>query len=109
MTTEQKNDSEVQNFFWLLVYSPVLTGIGLFCYQVYIWLRTGEWTAYSVLYGLSYFDNLKEWVVYPTSWIGIHKLLDKIPLSLFLIVVWCCLFFVVISIINEIREQKKSE
>jgi hypothetical protein len=66
--------------------ASIVGGFGLFCYQIYLWLRWGDWASYSLLSPLSYFEYLQPWVYYPSEWVGINKILEKTPLSLFLII-----------------------
>ncbi len=64
-------------------------GLAALPYQFYLWVRHGEWTAFSPLGELKKLDRHYHWpwLWYPTDWIGLHQLLDATPLSLFLILV----------------------
>ncbi len=73
--------------FGLLV---VLSGIGVISYQVYVWLKFEHWVGLSVRDGLGYLVTPEtptyRWIVNPDSWLGLYRLLDLIPLSLYLVV-----------------------
>lgn len=69
-------------FFVVLVVAPLLGGIGTFGWQVYHWLDAGEWTSRSVLDFLRWAGVQADWVQYPTRWVGLWKLLNRLPLSL---------------------------
>lgn len=70
----------------------VTSGIGFFIYQIYSWLRNGEWVQYSLIWALSYVESIQSWSYYPTEWIGVHKILDIIPFSIFLIAIGVFIF-----------------
>lgn len=82
----------------------ILSGVGVFFYEAYLWLKYGEWAGVSLLNLLAWLSDCGEpsgdnflrwielhksgclWVYHPQSWIGPHKLLDFVDLTLFLIV-----------------------
>ncbi len=49
-------------------------------FQLYHLVRFGEWMPISVIWVLQ--RARVEWALYPGDWIGVHKLLDWLPLSL---------------------------
>jgi hypothetical protein len=88
MTPQENLKLYVKNIWSLIPVvgtSFVFSGIGLFIYQIYFWLKNGEWTEYSLLWPLSYIENLQSWVYYPIEWVGVHKILDFIPFPIFLV------------------------
>jgi len=70
----------------------ILAGIGLFGFQVFMYLKYGEWIELplTTLASLGP-EKFASWLIDPTSWLGLHKIISKalesIPLSLFAIVV----------------------
>lgn len=65
----------------LALLSPVI----IISYQVYIYLKSGIWTTFSIIDCLKYYNV--QWATTPTDWYGIWKLLDyiniSVPISLF--------------------------
>src|SRR5712691_5588256 len=79
-------------------------GVVIFGYQVYFWLKYGEWVAVKVIYFFTpaarvfgdastpvdlvpeWFHGSWRWLLGPDSWFGLHKvvygLLDVLPVSL---------------------------
>ncbi len=58
----------------------ILGAIGILGWQVYTYLKFGEWHQLSVITALRW--SSIEWAFSPTKWIGIYKILDGFPLSL---------------------------
>ena len=69
-------------FTVLLGAAFLLSGVGVFVYQIYEWLRYGEWVPMSILWLLNFHEGLQSWVYYPTEWVGVHTALGWVPLSL---------------------------
>lgn len=65
----------------------------MFIYQLYLYMRNGEWTSYSVIDLLIYFGN--KWAMYPYDWLGFWKVLELINPA-YLIPTIVAIFFVVI-------------
>jgi hypothetical protein len=64
--------------------SGFLSGAGVFIYQSYMWLRFSEWQPFSAITLLKWLNV--PWAIRPEDWLGLHKLLDGLPLSLTLFV-----------------------
>ena len=62
----------------------VFSGLGLIVYQVYFYLKKAIWKSISIIDGLDYIGF--DWSENPIDWVGIWTILDKMPLSLFLII-----------------------
>jgi len=78
----------MKNNFWKnFGYILALSGIGIWVYQLYYWLKYAEWKSFSLLWPLSLGSDYQDWIFYPTKWIGFHKVLDFIPLSIVVIVI----------------------
>lgn len=68
----------------ILIGSCVLVaGFGVICFQLYQFLRLGEWQSISVIDSLAYFEV--QWALRPTDWIGVWEILKKVPVSISLI------------------------
>lgn len=57
-----------------------LGGVGVFGFQIYSWLQYGFWESISLVDGLLLVWD-STWLWWPTSWVGVHKVLNAIPLS----------------------------
>ncbi len=73
----------------------VLSGTGLFGFQVYYYLKHGIWKAYSLTWlvleiGRNFEPKINSWLIQPSNWIGMHKILifilNLVPLSLFALI-----------------------
>lgn len=60
--------------------------VGLLMYQAYTFLKFGNWPPVSLLAGLAevFGGDLAAWASNPTKWIGVHKILNWIPMTLVL-------------------------
>ena len=87
-------ETKTQKFlFWLLgglfeVFAGVLglsatAGGIVFVWQIFGFLRFGVWESMSVITMLAYFGS--SWAAFPINWLGVHSILNSIPLSLALI------------------------
>lgn len=66
----------------LLGVLSLLGGFGLLGFHTYEWLRWGVWTTYRltmVLYVVGN-DRMREWLLMPTDWVGLHDMLAALPL-----------------------------
>lgn len=66
----------------IIFYIPVagfISSIGLILWQIFIYLRLGEWQPYTVITAMRYFNI--EWASNPQSWFGIYKILNNFSLS----------------------------
>lgn len=72
--------------FYLLA---VLSGVGVIAFQVYYYLSTGSWLKYDLNNLIAMIgEDYAEWAFHPDSWIGLHEVLSKIPLSIFLFAIF---------------------
>lgn len=92
MASENNTKSEISSLIHFAGAGIFFGGIGLFIYQIYLWLKFGKWVGYSLLEPLYYTDNV--WVYAPREWVGVHKILDSFPLSLFLIILGMIIFYI---------------
>jgi len=76
-------------FLW-----PLLSAAAVFLYQCYLWLRTGEWFAMPIIFlfeKIVHPDSalagsaLGRWFASPESWLGLHKLISSVPLTVALL------------------------
>jgi len=85
---------------YILGASTAGCGLVLFGYQVLIYLRSGYWPSYPLLFVFALMPDtiFADWLRNPTSWPGLHKIvytiLEMIPISLALtvvglVVLWC--------------------
>ena len=69
-------------------FGGMLSGIGYLLFQIYSFLKSGEWTSYSLNYLIAKFGGKYErWASYPEEWLGLHRIFETFPLSLFLFLV----------------------
>lgn len=105
--------SKVMGSVFLLL---ALIGVCFFGWQVVHYLKTGYWTAISIIRLLDVFpsgNSFVSWVQYPQSWFGLHKIIrwifDVVPLSLFLVAVGTAIsvyFFNDAAEMNEIEKKQ---
>jgi hypothetical protein len=57
----------------------------VFACQVFIYLKTGGWQGVSIIDSILYLGVESDWLINPDSWLGVWKILDTIPLTLFFI------------------------
>lgn len=63
-----------------LLLVSIFAAIGILGWQVYSYLRYGEWSALSAIVVLRWLNV--GWAHSPRDWVGLHDLLDAIPLSM---------------------------
>lgn len=81
-----KNENDLptgKDVLLFLSAGTIVGGIGVLIYQIIFWLSKGYWQGMSVLYP---FYEKWDWALYPNSWIGVHKILDNLPLWLGLVI-----------------------
>jgi hypothetical protein len=66
----------------------------------------------SVIDGLLYLfrKNPPPWLIYPDDWVGVHKLLDKTPLALGLVIFaifWIVVVGLLAAKLEEYQEERK--
>lgn len=59
----------------------LLAGLGVVGLQAFVWIRSGEWPPLSVIDVLRMFLD-EPWLTAPKDWIGLHRILQFIPLSI---------------------------
>lgn len=68
--------------------SLFVAGFGLvflvctFGYQLFMWLKTGQWEAFSIVNGLLFMFPKGAWLNNPQDWVGLHWLLDHVHAGL---------------------------
>jgi len=70
--------------FGILSLASFLAGASILVYQVYMYLKGGDWLSFSIISMLNYFGS--GWSSNPSNWIGLWKALDKVPLTIFSVV-----------------------
>jgi|GEM_PF-1697606 hypothetical protein len=76
----------------LLILSPVV----MLFYQIYFYLQTGKSFSLSIIDLLIYFNN--SWAIYPTNWLGLWNVLDKLnPVHSLIIPPLLFLFLIILS------------
>ncbi len=68
-----------------LVLGFILVPIGIVGWQIYEYLRHDIWNSLSVVSALQW-GGVK-WANAPTDWVGLHRILDWMPLSLALVAI----------------------
>ncbi len=62
-----------------LVAFTFISALGVVGWQALNWMKTDEWQTLTVLTGLS--SAGVKWAAQPDGWLGIHNLLQHVPLS----------------------------
>ena len=71
----------------------ILSGVALVGLQVFVYLKDGRWEKLPLLYLATLLgpDQFSSWLHHPTSWLGLHNVVDGflkiMPLTVFLILV----------------------
>ncbi|MEW8202711.1 MAG: hypothetical protein AB2697_21855 [Candidatus Thiodiazotropha endolucinida] len=72
----------------------ILAGIGVLIYDIYSYLKSGNWDSIDTI------DLLREmkadWAFNPTDWIGLWEVLNAIPLFIILIILPILLAYIVL-------------
>ncbi|MCO5121290.1 MAG: hypothetical protein M9951_16885 [Burkholderiaceae bacterium] len=71
----------------LIAWIAFAGGAWIIGYQAYHWLHSAVWHGLSVVQALHYVLPGNEWLVHPTSWLGVHAALRWMPASGLLIAV----------------------
>ncbi len=103
-TPTSASPSKKEHEIELSIYPAVvgtLMCLGIWGYQIYQYLKIGEWVRISVITVLRY--NEVSWAWYPTEWIGVHKILDNIPVSIASCAIGILLTYVLIELGNQWR------
>jgi hypothetical protein len=100
--------SKIEDDAWrVLIALLVIAGIGGFVfligYQSYWFLRTGNWIPMGIIDGLIWAGSGWSWLMFPTEWLGLHSLINKINagFALFLIA------SLVASIADQLHKERK--
>lgn len=80
--TTQNKITKIQSFFWSLLL--IFSSLCILGFQFFHYLKYGLWEKVSILYFLK---GNSIWADSPDNWIGLHNILEKIPLSLSLFVI----------------------
>ena len=101
---------KIQGYSVLAIFlAACFGGIIVVMYQCYLYLSEGVWTSISLLdVILKYIDigsGLRYWAAHPTSWLGLHKILAYLPLSLTFIVGGYVFFFFADSYMTNRRDE----
>lgn len=75
----------LKGFAVLSIAGLYLIGAGIFLFQIYSYLKKGEWLSISVIDGIKEFGST--WAANPTDWQGIWNIFNSFPLSLSIIVI----------------------
>lgn len=59
-----------------------LGGIAVLALQCYLWFRNGVWTEISILDGAKMAGMRWNWIYHPEDFLGAHKILLAVPMSL---------------------------
>ena len=84
----------------------ILTGLGVFGFQIYSWFTISHWFEMDLLWMIHWLLSTEtnnfipsaftDWFLTPQDWFGFHRILllvlDLVPLSLFLVVIGIFLF-----------------
>ena len=79
MNDSNQEDISVVGFAATLLGFGVLGAFGILGYQIYFYLRSGYWLSISIITALGWLES--EWALNPTQWLGLHKILNSVPLS----------------------------
>lgn len=75
-----KESELLEEVFVWTVMSGIFGAIGIVGWQLYTYLKLGEWHSISVITAMRWFEI--KWSFSPTGWLGIYEILDFVPLSI---------------------------
>lgn len=81
--------------------------VGIPIWQVYSWIRTGEWFSISTIDFMKWADIGGLWTWAPNDFVGLHQILDKMPFCFFLFIAVMAVTFFIGCIIESIPEPSK--
>ncbi len=92
-------------FLYGVVFTPPIILILIFGYQCYLYLMDGLWTSFSLLQFVAIFDHS----LYdePESWVGVWKILDRIPFTLALLILSYYTVSGLEGVIKEVKLMKE--
>lgn len=104
--------------FYAFGLSSVLA-IGTVLFQIVTWLYSGSWQPLSLLSPIAFtavymvesygsWQTVLEWCVQPNTWIGIHKLVSWVPLSVGTLSLGVVLWVVMALLAYAVKPRKKS-
>lgn len=68
-----------------------LGALGIWAYQLFVYLKYGAWVSISVLDALGLLGGrVSVWTAFPSDWLGLHAMLAWVPAALVLL---CIGFF----------------
>lgn len=73
-------------------------------WQVFGYLRSGEWVPFSALDAMSLFSD-SPWLRSPGDWLGVHRMLDAIHGGLFLMAVFGLVGLIVVGGLTTLLER----
>ena len=83
----------------------MFTALGLVSYQVFLWIKDGIWTEFTIMVVFDFiFQNtlMAQWLTNPESWFGLQKVIEwlliNIPLSIALFIPSAFIFGVMVCI-----------
>ncbi len=94
-------------YYVAVVIGYLVATVGLFVlgYQVMQWLRHGTWEPISVVTVLAWCGS--DWARFPTEWIGIHKMLAALPLSLFFFVTGLIVYGIGLTTVENTADKNE--
>jgi hypothetical protein len=92
---EAKGKYDYEELTEILIMGYILLPVGLVGWQIYHYLRHDIWNSVSVVSALQW-SGVK-WAIAPTDWLGLHRILEWMPLSLAFVVIGILILFAVAS------------
>lgn len=84
MSSETNETFGVKVGAWVMVSAvfPFLGSITILLYQVYLWAKYGVWSDFSTVDALKNLSSREgwPWLWSPSDWLGIHMVLEMLPL-----------------------------
>src|SRR5262245_30143053 len=100
----------LERTFGFLCYGSWLAAVVVLGLQIILYLKNGAWLSLSVIDGLVHLSGERPsaWLLHPQDWIGLHNLLDKLPLSLGLLLLGVVAFVLLLKTAaeDELRKER---
>ena len=91
----KQNDKYYAIWTGISVWFALVSSIGIPCWQVYNFLKTGQWAPVSGLDILVFCGLADDWIHYPQDWLGAHKILEWLHA---VIVIWCTTIIFILTL-----------
>jgi hypothetical protein len=84
------------DFLGQIAFLLLLLGAILLIGQIFFYLKSGVWTAFSPVELVGFFASGENWFTYPKSWFGFHAILSSLNAGISFLVCGALIFWIII-------------